>query len=125
MENWKLVYWVKQKGQPNNPYKAVYGDNWNAVKKAYPWVDKASKGVVKSLADSCELNVSKKWSPSKPYTRVCVPTAKGLAKGMKKTDFLMNLNPADASTDATASTFYKAYIRDGKVWNGFCADKMH
>ena len=42
--------------------------------------------------------------------------ARGIKAGLKKTDYNIHINPTGTKTDKTATLFYKAFIRDGKVW---------
>lgn len=116
---WKLVFAVAQWKQPHNPRKAEYGDDWEATAKAYPHTAAQARQVVDDLNEKTELPVSTEWSAEHPYVRLCVPTKCGLSKksgcDLKKTDFLMHINPNNKTTDNTTHLFYKGFVRGGHV----------
>lgn len=116
---WRLAFAVQQWGQPKNPSKAEYGDDWEATAKAYPWTARQAKQIVKDFNSKTELPVSSEWSANHPYVRLCVPTACGLSKKsgceLQKTDFLMHLNPNTKDIDNTTHLFYKGFVRNGHL----------
>jgi len=44
---------------------------------------------------------------------------------LKKTDMVLRVNPYGYKTDATSDLFYKALIRNGKVYRGYCGRTGH
>lgn len=116
---WRLVFAVAQWKQPHNPRKAEFGDDWAATAKAYPHTSAQAQQVVDDLNTKTDLPVSTEWSVDHPYVRLCIPTKCGLSKNsgcdLKKTDFLMHINPNNKDTDNTTHLFYKGFIRDGHI----------
>jgi len=116
---WRLAFAVAQWGQPKNPSKAEYGDDWEATARAYPHTAKQAQQVADDFNTRTELPVSTEWSPDHPYVRLCVPTKCGLSKksgcDLKKTDFLMHLNPNTKDIDNTTHLFYKGFVRNGHL----------
>lgn len=70
---WRLAFAVAQWGQPKNPSKAEYGDDWEATARAYPHTAKQAQKVADDFNTRTELPVSTEWSPDHPYVRLCVP----------------------------------------------------
>lgn len=116
---WTLAFAVAQWGQPNNPDKAEYKDNWPAAAKAYPFAAKAAKQVAADFNNLTKWKVSPQWTEKHPYVRLCVPSAHCGVKNKKcnltRTDFVMHLNPASWGTDETTKTFYKGFISGGHL----------
>jgi hypothetical protein len=116
---WRMVFAVAQWKQPHNPRKAEYGDDWRATAKAYPHTAAQAQQVVDDLNTKTDLPVSTEWSAEHPYVRLCIPTKCGLSKrsgcDLKKTDFLMHINPNHQDTDNTTHLFYKGFIRNGHI----------
>lgn len=116
---WRMVFAVAQWKQPHNPRKAEYGDDWKATAEAYPHTAAQAQQVVHDLNTRTDLPVSTEWSVDHPYVRLCIPTKCGLSKssgcGLKKTDFLMHINPNHQDTDNTTHLFYKGFIRNGHI----------
>lgn len=114
-----FLFYCLSRGQPNNPKGAEYGDNWTAAAAAYPIPAKAAQSVADDFNSRTQWKVSDKWSPDHPYVRLCVPSQCGLNPksgcNLKKSDFVMHMNPGPSSIDTTTRTFYKAFIRDGKI----------
>jgi hypothetical protein len=44
---------------------------------------------------------------------------------LRKTDYMIHLNPGAASTDATAPQYYKAFVRDGKILLPYISHTSH
>lgn len=44
--------------------------------------------------------------------------ARGVKAGIKKDDYNIHFNPTGTATDLTATLFFKAFIRNGRVWMG-------
>lgn len=116
---WKMVFAVAQWKQPHNPRKAEYGDDWEATAKAYPHTAAQAQQVVDDLNTKTDLPVSTEWSIDHPYVRLCIPTKCGLSKksgcDLKKSDFLMHINPNNQDTDNTTHLFYKGFVRNGHI----------
>lgn len=72
-DNWILVYSNAQPDQMDNPSLALYGDDWEATKAAYPLVAKRALRVKRSLARAKYKVEKGKWTRFQPYTRICVP----------------------------------------------------
>ena len=71
------------------------------------------------------------WGLSSPLCKARAVSDKApaeLAKtfGMlRKTDYMVHLNPGDASTDATAPQYYKAFVRDGQILLPYISHTSH
>jgi len=71
------------------------------------------------------------WGLSSPLCKARAVSDKApaeLAKtfGMlRKTDYMIHLNPGAASTDATAPQYYKAFVRDGKILLPYISHTSH
>jgi hypothetical protein len=109
--DWEAIFARPQPDMKNNPKKATYGSDWSKALKAYPELKKAAKQVFKLLPkNGFPL---KKANLRIPFTRVCVPSAKGLKNGLKKGMIVGRVNPEGYAKDATSKTFYKFFF-DGK-----------
>lgn len=119
-ENWILAFARAQKDLANNPSKAKYGDDWPATIAAYPFLQTQLKVVIADLKSNMDFEKVKykNINMSLPYTRVCVVSAKGIKAGLKKDDYNIHFNPTGTATDLTATLFFKAFIRNGRVWMG-------
>lgn len=117
-ENWILAFARAQKDLENNPKKAQFGDDWQATIKAYPFLQYQLDRVIADLKSHLEYEKVnyKNINMSLPYTRVCVPSAKGIKRGLLKDDYNIHFNPTGTKTDMTSTLFFKAFIRRAKVW---------
>jgi len=125
-DNWILLYANSQPDQLDNPQLALYGSDWEAVKRDYPLIAKRALRVKRSLARHKYKVEKGKWTQFQPYTRICVPSESGLANaGLLPDDFVIRFNPTGPETDISADLFYKAFIRHGRVWNGYAGRSQH
>lgn len=125
-DNWIMLYANSQPDQLDNPQLALYGSDWEAVKRDYPLIAKRALRVKRSLARHKYKMEKGRWTRYQPYTRICVPSEYGLANaGLLPDDFIIRMNPTGPETDISADLFYKAFIRYGRIWNGYAGRSQH
>lgn len=71
-KSWEAIFARPQPDMENNPKKATYGADWQKTLKAYPWLKKTARSVIKDL-EKRKFKMTNKFSFKMPFTRVCVP----------------------------------------------------
>lgn len=102
------------------------------------WISHLHAYVCRYVVTCCGINVKEMWSSVHEHSRMliwasladtwrlcCLQTKVGIKKGIKPTDYIIRVNPFGADKDAFSTTFYKSFISDGQVWNGYCGAAMH